>query len=508
MYIILFIVLSVINNGRLFSEHDEFNHWALIIKNMFLFNTYGTNPQSIVEFNEYPPFTAIFQYLFLAINKTYSEDIIITAQGMLYFSLVIPIMKNINWNKSIKNIMAIVPIMIALPMIFYKNFYLEILVDGILGVMFATTIFYAYEDEELKFKYIKIFSALVMLCLTKTTGIALAVLASIIILIRLCTNQKLKQKEIIIFICVCVITAILTLMWYMEVFDSTKKWDFSQYISNESQVDKIEVGKKFIKTIFLDQCITDKKITTFAITLILICSNMYITNMHVVKNEKRKNSLKYYSTAMIFSIFIYIIMQFITYVSIFEVSEAENLDCFDRYISTIFLATAMYQILVINEKIKDKYDFKKIMIILTLIICLLPQENIMIKYVGAKNYIVTEKNNRNFYTKITKYKNTLNADDTVLIINGSKEDSKKIKLINQYEIMPTKVNAVNMNIDSGEELQKIIKDKKYGYVFMYKIKDDDKDKIKEKFEGQYVENDTLYKVTNNDGQIFLELVRK
>ena len=473
---------------------------------MSLFNTYGTNPQSIVEFNEYPPFTAIFQYLFLAINKTYSEDIIITAQGMLYFSLIIPIMKNIKWDKSIKNIIAIVPILIALPMIFYKNFYLEILVDGILGVMFATTIFYAYENEELKFKYIKIFSGLIMLCLTKTTGIALAVLASIIILIKLCTNRKINKdsnKEIAIFICICVITTILTLMWYIKVSGSTKRWDFSQYISNESQVDKIEIGKKFIKTIFLDQCITDKKITTFVITLILICSNMYI-----IKDGKRKSSLKYYSVAMIFSIFIYIIMQFITYVSIFDASEAENLDCFDRYISTIFLATAIYQILVINEKIKDKYDFKKIMIILTLIICLLPQENIMIKYIGGKNYIATEKNNRNFYTKITRYKSKLNSDDTVLIINGSKEDSKKIKLINQYEIMPTKVSAINMNIDSGEELQKIIKDKKYEYVFMYKIKDEEKEKIKEKFEGQYVENDTLYKVINNDGQIFLELVRK
>lgn len=505
IYVILYIILMFINNNRIFGEHDEFTHWAVIIKNMFLYNTYGTNAQSIVEFNEYPPFTAIFQYLFLAVNKVYSEDIIITAQGMLYFSIIIPIMKNIKWDKSLKNALIIVPVIIAIPMIFFKNFYLEILVDGMLGIMFATTIFYGFEDEETKFKYLKIFTGLTMLCLTKTTGIALAILAVIIISIRLLKNKKSSKHEIRLLTLICVIVTILTMMWYMKVSGTKKRWDFSQYINNESTTENAEIGRKFLKTTFLEQCITDKKLTAFSMTLILICTNMYI----IKNNNKKDNSnLKYYSIAMLISIPIYLLMQFITYISIFDEIEAKNLDCFDRYSSTIFLAISVFQILVLNEEKESKFNFKKMIITLTIIICMLPQENIMTKYINAKSYIATEKNNRDFYTKIKEYKNLLNSNDNVLFINSSKDDFKKVKLINQYEIMPAKIEISDRALDSNEELQRVIKNRKCTYVYVYRIKDEEKNRIKETFESEYIANDTLYKVVDNNEGIFLELERE
>ena len=156
---------------------------------MFIYDTYGTNIESVVQFNEYPPFTAIFQYLFLKINEVYKEDIIIVAQNMLYLSIVIPITKNINWDKSLKKLVTIVPIIIFIPMIFYKDFYLNILVDGILGIMFAYVIFSALEKENTIFKYIKILAGEIMLCLTKTSVIGLAVLLILIILIKLLIDR-------------------------------------------------------------------------------------------------------------------------------------------------------------------------------------------------------------------------------------------------------------------------------------------------------------------------------
>ena len=86
IYTVLFKINIITNKGRIFEDYDEFNHWAVIIKNMFIYNTYGTNPETIVRFNEYPPFTAVFQYLFLAVQKVYSEDTVIIAQNVLYLS--------------------------------------------------------------------------------------------------------------------------------------------------------------------------------------------------------------------------------------------------------------------------------------------------------------------------------------------------------------------------------------------------------------------------------------
>ena len=68
VYILLSIFFIWINKGRIFEDYDEFNHWARIIKNMFMYNTYGVNEETIVYFNEYPPFTAVFQFLFIGIK--------------------------------------------------------------------------------------------------------------------------------------------------------------------------------------------------------------------------------------------------------------------------------------------------------------------------------------------------------------------------------------------------------------------------------------------------------
>lgn len=237
IYTVLFIVNVIINKGRIFEDYDEFNHWAVIIKNMFIYNTYGTNPETIVRFNEYPPFTAIFQYLFLAVQKVYREDTVIIAQNVLYLSIIIPITKNIKWNKSSLKILTAVPLIVFMPMILYKNFFLNILVDGILGIMFAYTIYSAYKDDSKIFKVLKILSGEIMLCLTKTSGLGLAVLSLIIILVKIIIDRKKDKTEfksnIKSLIVVCIITAVITSMWYIKVNNAEKRWDFSKYVETQ-----------------------------------------------------------------------------------------------------------------------------------------------------------------------------------------------------------------------------------------------------------------------------------
>ena len=264
IYTALFIVNVIINKGRIFEDYDEFNHWAVIIKNMFIYNTYGTNPETIVRFNEYPPFTAIFQYLFLAVQKVYREDTVIIAQNVLYLSIIIPITKNIKWNKSSLKILTAIPLIVFMPMILYKNFFLNVLVDGILGIMFAYTIYSAYEDDSTIFKALKILSGEIMLCLTKTSGLGLAVLSLIIILMKIIINRK-KDKtkfksDIKSLIVVCIITAVITSMWYIKVNNAEKRWNFSKYVeTQENQKSSSEILKNFVTAVFMRQDITAKK---------------------------------------------------------------------------------------------------------------------------------------------------------------------------------------------------------------------------------------------------------
>ena len=503
IYTLLFIVNVIINQGRIFEDYDEFNHWAVIIKNMFIYNTYGTNPETIVRFNEYPPFTAVFQYLFLAVQKVYSEDTVIIAQNVLYLSIIIPITKKIKWDKSALKILTAIPLIIFMPMILYKNFFLNILVDGILGIMFAYTIYSAYEDDSSIFKTLKILAGTIMLCLTKTSGLGLAVLALMIILIKIIIDRKKDKSKfkssIKSLIVICVITAILTSIWYIKVNNAQKRWDFSKYVNaEEDRQNSSDILKSFTMSVFMRQDITTKQLTVFAVMVLLIGLQMYS-----IKKVKNKN-FTYYAIAMLVSIPIYLISLAITYMTIFENIEGTMLTCFDRYTSTILLATLCFNAFAMFD-IKTKLSVELI-VIASIIITLMPIDNIYTQYIRGKNYVKTSNTNRDIYTKIEKYKDKLDADDKILYMAGDKANIEYLKAMNEYVMMPVKIqNMISGNYESAEKFKKVIE--RYDYVFVYRTNTDTVDNIKECFEGGRVQRDTLYRVVKNNETIELEIVK-
>lgn len=503
IYTLLFIVNVIINKGRIFEDYDEFNHWAVIIKNMFIYNTYGTNPETIVRFNEYPPFTAVFQYLFLAVQKVYSEDTVIIAQNVLYLSIIIPITKKIKWNKSALKILTAIPLIVFMPMILYKNFFLNILVDGILGIMFAYTIYSAYEDDSPIFKTLKILAGTIMLCLTKTSGLGLAVLALIIILIKIIIDRKKDKSKfkssIKYLIVICVITAILTSMWYIKVNNAQKRWNFSNYVNaEEGRQNSSDILKSFTMSVFMRQDITTKQLTVLAVTVLLIGLQIY--SIKKVKNK----SFTYYAIAMLVSIPIYLISLAITYMTIFENIEGTMLTCFDRYTSTILLATLCFNAFAMFD-IKTKFSIELI-VIASIIITLMPIDNIYTQYIRGKNYVKTSNTNRDIYTKIEKYKDKLDANDKILYMAGDKANIEYLKAMNEYVMMPVKIqNMISGNYESAEKFKKVIE--RYDYVFVYRTNTDTVDNIKECFEGGKVQRDTLYRVVKNNETIELEIVK-
>lgn len=504
VYIILCGIFIYINKDRIFLDYDEFTHWGVIVKNMFMYNTYGTNSESIVRFNEYPPLTAIFQYIFLSIKNIYSEDMIITAQNILYLSIIIPITQKITWSKKITQLILVVPCILAIPIIFYKNFYLDILVDGILGIMFATTLFYEFEREENQnFKYIKIFSGIIMLCLTKTSGICLAILLIAILIIKTLIDRNKEStnfKKDIIKICAIIMFAtILTTIWYIKVKNTTKRWDFNQYVetNNKTQEQMQQVATTFIQAIFRKQEITEKEFTLFSVFLVLICTNMYL------RKKQMQENYKYYSNAMLLSVVIYIIFLLITYMTIFDISEASILTCFDRYISTILLATTMFQALVLCN-LEPKINTQKIVVIIAILICLLPQKNIQERYLNKKTHIEMATTKRDVYTKLRRYRRVLNKESSILYLAGSKQSDKVLASINQYEIMPIRITKSMIGeFYDAEAFKQILNNGNYTHVYIYRMRNETKEKIKSLFKNN-VANDILYKVIKENGEVSLE----
>ena len=56
-----------------------------------------------------------------------------------------------------------------------------------------------------------------------------------------------------------------------------------------------------------------------------------------------------------------------------------------------------------------------------------------------------------------------------------------------------------------EDFEKLVK--KYTHIYIYRLEDDEKEKIKEIFENNYVGDDMLYRVVYEENQIKLEIER-
>lgn len=509
VYISLCIIFAFLNKDRMFTLHGEFNHWATLVKNMYKYNTFGTNPESIITFNEYPPLTAIFQYFFLGIKGLYSEATIITAHNILYFSVIITIMKNIEWNKNIKKLLLIVPVIVFLPMLFVSNFYLNIVVDGILGVLFALALYEHYEkDEDIKFKYIKICSSILMLALIKTSGLALAVLALVIILIKIFIDKKQDKsyfkKELLVFgICLSIIV-ILVGVWYLKVSNVRKEWDFSQYIENDNKTQEQQesILKAFVKSVFFTECITDKKITVFICTLVIICCNFYILNK--IK-EKSISNYRYYFIWLIISIPIFLIGLVLSYIAIFTNDEAQFIVCLDRYTSTIWIANMMFQMLVLFS-LDIKINWKTYFIIYTVILFFLPVDIIQEQYIDGKNFKSVTSINRQVYTTLTNYQDILDENDSIFFVVGFRNNVDLVAKMNRYEIMPTKIldysdGMFSSAIDLEEQIPEECK-----YIYIYRMEDDVKEKVKSLFKNMEIKNDTLYEIVRINGDMCFEPV--
>lgn len=167
VYISFWILAIYLNKDRKFIAWDEFSHWGLIVKNMFEFDSYGTNPETIVMFRGYPPFTAIFEYFIVKVKNIYNEGSIIIAMNVLYISMVLPVLRNIDWKNGIKKLIFFVPFIFILPLCMYSDFYSTIYVDAILGVVMAYILYIYYSVKDEKIKYISIGLGIIALPLIK-----------------------------------------------------------------------------------------------------------------------------------------------------------------------------------------------------------------------------------------------------------------------------------------------------------------------------------------------------
>ena len=507
MVYIIFILISIcINKNRIFEKFDEYNHWAVMTKNMFAFNNFGTGHDIVLRYSEYPPFTNIVQYLFLGVLNIFREDVAIVAQSILYFSIIISIFRKIEWNRSLIYAIILAPIMFFIPTIFYANFYHEILVDGLLGVMFAYIVYqFINEEDNLSFKYMKIFIGMTMLALTKTSGIALLVFLVIAYLINIFKNKKSSKEKRTFLILICIVL-LLTSLWYMQTNGQNKHWEWSNYldITRYMNTESIDIANAIVRSIFIVKYESLRKIPIFYYIITIILIDIVIL-IYCKKTKAREyKNYKYYTVMMLIEIPIFILALYVSYITIFSKEEASSVSSFGRYISTLLLANIIIPIMYIIE-IKDgklKRVFFASLLIAT--ICLIPYNNMKqsnFYNTTCKTEYDKKMAERNSAMKVSRYTSVLNSNDKIMYLTSEpKRIETRIRII-KYELIPITIDKVTLEeIETLQEFENTVS--KYNYLYINKLNKQDQELIKTKFEDNNIKPETLYYIGENN--MFIE----
>lgn len=505
VYIALIILSVFINKGRILELYDSFNHWALIVKNMFLYNGYGTVAESIISYNEYPPFTATFQYILLNIKNVYSEDTIIIAQNILYFSLIMPIFSKIEWKKNIKNLFMLLSVVIIIPLVFYKDFYTEIIVDGLLGVIFALGLYQIYKNDSSKmYKYCILTTYMIALSFIKNTGqvftVILIISEIISILMEKTKEKKIDKKQILGIIISIILVVIAISTWYLklEISQTEKHWENVQ--TEDTIYYKQDILSDFIKALYNHSHeITTQDISTLMLVVIYITYSIFLYQK--LKNKTNdKNKMLIVLITMIITIFGYIMGMLYVYMNLFTLEEVRGLTSFERYISTIILSAYFLNTLILCNEIEWKGYY--LTAIITIILLFMPLLEIKEIYINKQKYISKIEGKIDTYSKILNYKEQLDKDSIVFLMAENIQHNY-INAVSKYEMMPIKIEGIR-DIQPTLFEEAILQ--RYTHIFVARIDAETQEKI-ENILGYKIElkENTLYKVERQNEKIMLTI---
>lgn len=541
-YVLFYLFFIFINKDRLLSNWDEFSHWGLIVKNMFSFDTYGTNIDTTLNYRSYPPFTAIFEFFTQKVVNSYNEGRIIVAMNLLYISIILPIFRNIDWKKGLIKFLIYVPVVFLLPLCMYGNFYTTIYVDAILGLFMAYVLYSYFSLEDGIAKHLSVCLGLISLPLIKSAGAGLVIFALLIIFIDIIYQYKkiTKDKKIfhkkLIFLLIYVLCFIIgKYSWEIHLIltNTTESWNTDgvsinnifSLVTGKADTYQYTVIINFIMQFFLRTIDFGLiKLTSFNILLIFILYSAY--TIYLVYRKKGGDVYKSYILAdimLVIAYIIYMISLLILYLFTFSENEALQLASYARYSYIPLIGMFAFNTLIICDNLieikKNKINYIIVAIIVLLILSIVPMNRIINFFVRNEVSIKNAKALRMQYSKIQEYKSVLNNEDMIYYIscgsngfdfNVSNYEMIPIKFASTlgYSLGPPRSDGDLKSRDvSVEQFKSVLENNGFTYVYIYKADELFKEKYAELFENkESIKDETMYKINITDDDLELNEV--
>ncbi len=348
VWAVLFAYIFVINLGRLYTSWDEFSHWGLVVKNMYLFDGFSNHEYSTVVFGEYPPALALWQYFVTKLCGTYSESAVYMAAGWFVAALCTPIVSRFSGKKVIAALFSAV-ILIFMPLIFYPSYLVLLYVDPFLGILLGYILVFDFISEKRDVFYcINMFGAISVLCLVKTTGAFLALVAIGIILISDLIRKKRKGN---VGIWCVLFSAVLfgKYSWdfYLQLTGFQAAWNTNS-VSVQGIMNLLNGGmQKYQRDSVLHfvEALSSYKLggyvcSMYLPTWIALFVILFLVMIHLEKSAEKKMHIKCLMAGLLGGFAVFLVSLQVLYLFTYSPAEAVSLASYDRYVGTFLVAIA------------------------------------------------------------------------------------------------------------------------------------------------------------------------
>lgn len=541
LYIILLIIVTLLLDNTYYKVWDEFSHWGANLKAMVAHDVFWSNKVYDGIHVVYQPLAGIYEYFFCKINGGFAEDISYVGLCTFIITLLLPILRGLEYK--IKDIIKGILVIFSIYCLIYVfGFRLDsIYIDLLLGVLFATSMLYAYLPKE-KENQLILWMLLIAMVLLKDTGLLLAGIVLVQLFFRNIMfpiiNRKNIQKEDFKkfgILCLILITLLFTYSsWKIycninnKVLDDRHdknaivEFNVKDYIKGVTQIgnatEKVDsIAKSFYQALNETEIISHSICKT--VIQLTIFANLTAILLIVITNDKKqKEKIISFIIAMDIGFVLYCLLLMATFMFAFTEREGRELASYSRYMSTYFFAWIVMLIGIIQHtEIKRK---ELILLIITLLI---------VSSVNVLSIIKPVSKGESAVTSIIQKK----AD----IIEANVKVNEKVYLIYQniganpdyyilrYAISPIVTNLMyewNLGAPYFEEdiftyditqkeWEQKLKDEEFKYVFI--AKSDERfineygNIFEEETKLENIENHLFSVIEKNDGSIKLKLYK-
>ncbi|MGD6831749.1 hypothetical protein ACQCT5_06275 [Sutcliffiella halmapala] len=345
-FIVLVFCAILLLKGVIYLHYDNFSHWGLIVKEMYLMRGLPDST-AMVLFRNYPPGSAVFIYYIVEVLG-YSESRALMAQGFLLAAAVVVLLVFCDWKKPFAIILSVISSLTLLFVI--KGHIYNLLVDTLLGIvaLSVAVIAYFYRNDWKKSLLVNA-PILILLVLIKDSGKLFIVINAILILAFVYWNSLRGNRFSIAKSKIAVIAIIFTLLlpfgtnflWskYTEkaypefTYESNKFAITNEILNADDKSDELKnnLGANLIKA-------STSPDNPNVLSMIILSGISIVLMILSYMKTKKVSRLLLFSTILVNSIyFLYMMFLYLMYLYLMPENESARLAGFSRYQATMFI---------------------------------------------------------------------------------------------------------------------------------------------------------------------------